>query len=204
MSVPVLNKRIEMALRIAIAKGGSLSYNPDMYKLGFADNIPPSEKFNKELEKYGNIEYDWGMDDDFGYGSPFSGAWVSFTINEKGRAVIKEIDGFMGYKKILRILGSLLGYALGLGIFCVIAYFIASISEYKEYSWYMGIWHALFVVPNFLLHCFYDSNILYYAKEHTTAYGIFFWLVFVIGIIPGIIRYLKEVLVSILKGWFYK
>lgn len=199
----VLNKRIEMALRIAIANGGTLSYNPDMYKLGFADNIPPSEKFNRELGRYGDIEYDWGMDD-FGYDNPFSGAWRSFTINENGRAVIKEIDGFMGYKKILRILGSLLGYAIGLAIFCIIAYFIANISYSKEYSWYMGIWHAIFVVPNFLLHCFYDSDILYYAEQHTTAYSIFFWLVFIFGIIPSILEYLKEFLITILRGWLYK
>lgn len=195
----VLNKTIEKTLRIAIAKGGTLSYNPNMYKLGFADNIPPSVTFNRELKRYGNIEYNL---DEFG-NYDFNGAWRSFTINEKGRAIIKEIDGFMGYKKILRILSSLLGYTTGLVIFCIIAYFTANISYSKEYSWYMGIWHAIFVVPNFLLHCFYDSNILYYAGLHTTAYSIFFWLVFIIGIIPSILKYLKELLVIILRGWFY-
>lgn len=210
MSAPVLNKKIEMALRIAISRGGTLGYNPDMYRLGFADNIAPSSKFNAELEKYGTIHYDYSMDmDDFSCSS-FDEAWHSFTINEHGRAIIKEIDkdrnGALGLKKLFRFLWSalwsLFGYSLGLIIFCVAAYYLASIDYSNEYSWYMGIWHAIFVVPNFLLHHCCDTNILYYAEEHTTAYSVFFWIIFVTSIVPGIYQYLKNLMVDLLKQWF--
>lgn len=30
--------KIEKVLRMAIRQGGEVAYNPDMYKLGFADN----------------------------------------------------------------------------------------------------------------------------------------------------------------------
>lgn len=209
MSAPVLNKRIEMALRIAISNGGTLSYNPDMYRLGFADNIPPSSRFNVELEKYGTIHYDYSMDMYDSYSS-FSEAWESFTINERGREAIKAIDkernGTFGLKKLLRFLWSafwsLLGYGLGIIVFCIAAYYLASIDYSQVYSWYMGIWHAIFVVPNFLLHHCYDSDILYFAEEHTTAYSVFFWIIFVTSILPGILQYLKNLIVDLLKQWF--
>ena len=209
MSAPVLNKKIEMALRIAISHGGTLSYNPDMYRLGFADNIPPSSRFNEELEKYGTIHYDYSMDMDDYVFSPFSDAWNSFTINEHGREVIKAINkernGFLGLKKLFRFLlfafWTLFIYGLGLVLFCVAAYYLATIDYSREYSWYMGVWHAIFVAPNFLLQHCYDSTILFYAKEHTTAYSVFFWIIFVTLILPAIFQYLKVIIVILLKQW---
>lgn len=207
MSVPILNKRIEMALRIAISKGGTLSYNPDMYRLGFADNIPPSEEFNNELKKYGNISYGYSMDDDF-YNSPID-SWSSFTINNKGKDVIRQIDkernGYLGLNKIFRFLCStlisLIGYAIGFAIICVAANYLSHIDANEEYSWYMGIWHAVFIIPNLLLHFCYDSNILFFAKEHTSAYALFFWVIFVIFGIPAIFQLVKSIIVEILKQW---
>lgn len=209
MAAPVLNRKIEMALRIAISKGGRLGYNPDMYRLGFADNIPPSESFNAELKKYGSIAYDC-YDDIYGWPTPMDGAWHSFTINAHGREVIKEIDrernGAFGYKKLIRFtcsaFGILFSYVLGLAIFCTAAYFLAKIDYSQEYSWYMGIWHALFATPNFILHHCYDSDILYFANQHTTAYSIFFWLIFVVSVIPSLLRLLKTLIVDLLRKWF--
>lgn len=209
MAAPVLNKKIEKTLRIAIMRGGTLGYNPDMYKLGFADNIPPSSKFNAELEKYGKIEYDFSMDDDFGF-SFGNSAWNSFTINEYGRSVIKEIDkernGIFGIKKILRGVGKLLlgflEYGIGLVIFCVAAYYLASIDSFEEYTWYSGIWHALFFVPNFIMHYCYDQDILYFAESHTAAYTFFYWADMIIIIIPSVLGFVKMVISDFLKGLF--
>ena len=208
MSAPKLNKRIEMALRIAISKGGTLGYSPDMYHLGFSDSIIPTSKFNKELEKYGTIKYNYIIDMEYGVRS-LSETWHSFTINEHGREVIKAIDkernGFLGLKKLFRFLWSafwvLFAYGLGLVAFCVVAYYYARINDTQEYSWYMGVWHAIFVVPNFLLHYLFDSDILYYANEHTTAYSVFFWIVFVVSIAPGIFQFLKTLIEDLLEQW---
>lgn len=208
MSAPVLKKKVEMALRIAISHDdGTLGYNPDMYRLGFADNIRPSSEFNEELKKYGTFHYFRPIDMD---NYLFRDDWNSFTINEHGRDVIKAIDrernGLWGLKKLFRFLRfafwSLFVSALGLVCFCVVAYYFASIDYSKEYSWFMGIWHAIFVIPNFLLHHCYNSNILYYAETHTTAYSVFFWIVFITSILPSIFQYLKKLIVDLLKQWF--
>ena len=62
-----VSKGVEYILRCAIAKGGSVGYNPYMYRLGCADNIPPSDNFNTELQKYGRI--DWGGSSFLGEGN---------------------------------------------------------------------------------------------------------------------------------------
>lgn len=100
MGVEILNKRIELALRIAISNGGTLYYNPDMYRLGFADNITPSKEFNDELSKYGDLRYiDIEECYDLDEYEAFKGTWSSFAINEKGRAIIEKIDA-LKYTKL--------------------------------------------------------------------------------------------------------
>lgn len=209
MAAPLLNKKIEMALRIAISHGGTLSYNPDMYILGFADNIAPSSDFNNELKKYGTIHYDYSMGMDGIEYYSHDGVWSSFTINNHGRAVIaelnKERNGFLGLKRVCRFLWSfiwpLLGYGLGIAVFCVVAHYLANIDEFKEYSWYMGIWHSCFVVPNFLMHYCLNSDILFFAEMHTTAYSIFFGIVFASLILPQIFTFLKKIIKELLMHW---
>lgn len=88
-----VSKGVEYILRCAIAKGGSVGYNPYMYRLGCADNIPPSDNFNTELQKYGRI--DWGGSSFLGEGNDgwdVPGVWHAFYINDKGRSAIKTID----------------------------------------------------------------------------------------------------------------
>lgn len=103
-----MDKRIENAityiLRYAIAKGGKAYYNPCMYHLGFADNIPPSEEFNRELCKYGKVHYDRYIEYDFDYS--LYDSWTYFEIDERGREYIEEkdkiINGSFGILKLLR------------------------------------------------------------------------------------------------------
>ena len=97
-----VSKGVEYILRCAIAKGGSVGYNPYMYRLGCADNIPPSDNFNTELQKYGRI--DWGGFSFLGEGNDgwdVPGVWHAFWITEVFTAVIslliykkKKMDSF--------------------------------------------------------------------------------------------------------------
>lgn len=196
---------------MAIAQGGKVGYNPDMYKLGFADNITPSRAFNEELKKYGSLHYSgWGdPDDSYGY---FSDAWSSFTIDERGRQYIKELDrqkdGPFKIKKISRflfisfLLNFCLVIAIAIGLEIGIAWLICNINAYDSYSWFSGIFHGLFIVPNFIRHMF-NEDILYFAETHTTAYTIFYWLTAIfITLLPQIKKLLK-LIIELIGDWVY-
>lgn len=203
------SKLVEAVLRRAINQGGKMGYNPDMYDFGFADNIPPSEEFNDELRQYGHLNYSSRFSDDgFVYGH--SEIWSSFTIDERGREYIKEIDkkknGPFKIKKIFRFffMSFLLGFCffviLDLGIEIVGAWLLCNIDAGDSYSWLGGIIHGLFIVPNFLRHL-YNDDILYIADYHTTAYSVFYWITAVIVLI----EHAKYFIISFFKliaDWF--
>ncbi|MBQ4520081.1 MAG: hypothetical protein II999_05680 [Bacteroidaceae bacterium] len=104
-----LERAITYILRYAIAEGGRAYYNPCMYNLGFADNIPPSDEFNRELCKFGRVHYeryfDYEMDEFY-----YDDAWDYFEINENGRNFIvqkeRKMNGPLGLFKILRYISS--------------------------------------------------------------------------------------------------
>ncbi len=198
------SKLVEAVLRRAIRQGGSVGYNPDMYDYGFADNIPPSEEFNKELKKYGKLKYSY---DGSLYGCE---TWDSFVIDERGRAYIQEIDrikdGPFRIKKILRFLmmsifvGFVLPVVIVLGVEVGLAWLICNIDTSDSYSWISGILHGLFIVPNYLRHSI-DNNVLWYAQNHTTAYSIFFWISATFILYHQIVDLIK-VIIRIIKEWF--
>lgn len=176
-----VSKGVEYILRCAIAKGGSVGYNPYMYRLGCADNIPPSDNFNSELQKYGRI--DWGrssflLEGNDGWDVP--GVWHAFYINDNGRSAIKTIDlernGKFGYKKILRCLWYafiilLKDVVLCLGLGILLSYFLCNIEEGDKVGCLSGFWHGLFAIPNFFRYVI-DDNVLFYSSNHTTGYII--------------------------------
>ena len=51
---------------------------------------------------------------------------------------------------------------------------IAHIDPNKTYTWYSGIWHGMFFIPNFIRSCIGDA--LYKANEYTTAYNVWWWI----------------------------
>ena len=193
---------LEAVLRRAIVQGGSIGYNPDMYDFGFADNISPSEEFNKKLKMYGTLKYS--------YEGCYGGNWTSFTIDERGRQYIKDLDrkkdGPFKVKKIIRfffysfLLGFCLPIAIALGIEIGIAWFICNINAFDTYSWISGVFHGLFVVPNFVRHLF-DEDILYFAEYHTTAYSIFYWLTAILFILPPQIKGLFKLIIDLVRDW---
>lgn len=192
---------------MAIVQGGKVGYNPDMYKLGFADNIAPSSAFNEELKKYGSLHYD--HDGYYGY---FGDAWSSFTIDERGRQYIKELDrqkdGPFKIKKISRflfisfLLNFCLAIIMAIGLEIGIAWLICNINAYDSYSWLSGIFHGLFIVPNFIRHLF-NEDILYFAEIHTTAYTIFYWLTAIFITILPQIKKILELIIELIGDWVY-
>lgn len=61
----------------------------------------------------------------------------------------------------------------------LIGWLLCDIDVEKVYTWYSGIWHGFFFVPNFIRHLVWDSP--YKAEFYTTAYNIFYWIVSIIS-----------------------
>lgn len=195
---------LETLLRRAIIQGGSIDYNPDMYDYGFADNIPPSEEFNNKLRQYGTLQY---SSDRYMFGCD---TWASFTIDERGREYIRGLDqhkdGPFKTKKIIRfffnsfLLGFCLPIAIALGIEVGIAWLICNIDASDTYSWISGVFHGLFIVPNFVRYLF-SNDILFFAENHTTAYTIFYWLTAALFILPPQVKSLFKLIVGLVRDW---
>lgn len=197
------SKLVEAVLRRAILQGGSIDYNPDMYDFGFADNIPPSETFNDELKKYGTLRY---SSDRYLFGGD---TWSSFTIDERGRQLIGELDrqkdGPFKVKKFIRfffvsfLFLFCLPIVVVLGLEIALAWLICDIDVSESYSWLSGLYHGLFVLPNYIRSLFND-NILFVANNHTTAYIIFYWISAIFILVQQLKDFLKLVM-DLIKDW---
>lgn len=71
----------------------------------------------------------------------------------------------------------------------LLACLFCNIDPYKTYSWYSGIWHGLFCIPNWTRSLF-DNDILYKANSHTFAYNFWWWVAFIISLLPIYVHYL--------------
>ena len=58
----------------------------------------------------------------------------------------------------------------------VLSVFICHISPEKTYYWHAGIWHGLFVIPNWIASWFIHG-VYCKAQHYTTAYNIWWWIV---------------------------
>lgn len=85
-------------------------------------------------------------------------------------------------KYLLIALIYIIGIAIKLTIvvlfMILIGWFLCDIDPDKTYTWYSGIWHGLFFIPNLIRSWFTDA--LYKAETYTTAYNILWW-VFAVG-----------------------
>lgn len=70
---------------------------------------------------------------------------------------------------------------LTLCLYFLAAKFLCNIDVSDSYSWYSGIWHGLFFIPNFILSWF--SNTAYKASNQTIAYNIFWWTTTILNIL---------------------
>ena len=86
---------------------------------------------------------------------------------------------FQGTRKLLRlIMKFLLGclsivicLAIPVAIACALAAWLCDIEPDKTYTWYSGIWHGLFCIPNWI-RSFFDSEC--FVKPTTTLRVIIF------------------------------
>ena len=67
-----------------------------------------------------------------------------------------------------------LGCVKVVGVGCLFAHWVCNIDPFETYSWYSGIWHGIFFIPNLVRSWFGDT--LYKAELYTTGYNVFWWL----------------------------
>lgn len=91
------------------------------------------------------------------------------------------------------------GLAVGIGI--LFAKWFCNIDSEDTYSWISGIWHGIFVVPNYVRHTM-DSVILYKAADYSTMYNIFWWIIVVLQI-PTFITFIVKLFVEPIAAAFY-
>ena len=102
---------------------------------------------------------------------------------------------FQGTRKLLQlIMKNLLGclsivicFAIPVAITCALAAWRCDIEPDKTYTWYSGIWHGLFCIPNWIRSFFY-SDVLCKANYYTTGYNVWWWITFIwvlLGIVAG-------------------
>ena len=66
-------------------------------------------------------------------------------------------------------------------IYCFLGWLLCDIDPGESYSWYSGIWHGLFFVPNLLRSWFSDA--IFKAEIYTSAYNVFYWIFAVLSVI---------------------
>lgn len=187
---------IRYVLCYAIEHDGIASYNPCMYDLGCADNIPPSEDFNRELKKFGRLQYRRNLEEDEYYSNYGYDIWNCFYIDERGRRYIEEVNKYDESSKNvltsdakknkgervanlifapLGCVGCLIPLLLPISVGCLITAFLCNINPEETYFWYSGIWHGIFFIPNLIMH-FLNSDILFKANHYTLAYNVWWWI----------------------------
>lgn len=66
-------------------------------------------------------------------------------------------------------------------VYCFVGWFFCDINPEKYYTWYSGIWHGLFFIPNLLRSWFSDA--LFKANDYSTAYIVWWWITTVLSCI---------------------
>ena len=98
-------------------------------------------------------------------------------------------DTFEQHNELMAKLMTIGSFIFNVGIFLalsILALKICHISFNKNYPWFMGIWHGIFIIPNWILSWFVDG-IYCKAPNSTLAYSVWWWisLVFSISSIIG-------------------
>lgn len=85
---------------------------------------------------------------------------------------------------VFGLIDLVLHYWLAILTYCFVGWLLCDIHPGETYSWYSGIWHGCFIVPNFIRSLFGD--VLYKADFYTTAYNIFYWIFSIITVLSFI------------------
>lgn len=104
-----------------------------------------------------------------------------------------------------RLLFTIFGFILAVSkvivplfIGVILACWLCNIHDSETYSWLSGIWHGMFLIPNFI-RSLINSDVLYKAVHYTTMYNIFWWLVSAMEVImtlPAILFVLATPIVA--------
>lgn len=63
-------------------------------------------------------------------------------------------------------------------VFGFFGWLLCDIDVEKDYSWYSGIWHGLFFVPNFIRHLVWDTP--FKAEAYTAGYNFWYWVLSIV------------------------
>lgn len=77
--------------------------------------------------------------------------------------------------------------SIGFAISFLLAIFLSQISQTENYSWYFGLLHGFFFVPNLFLSLWTNGSISFKALNYSDGYNIFWWIGTVISIVYQII-----------------
>lgn len=59
-------------------------------------------------------------------------------------------------------------------IYCFLGWLLCDINPNESYTWYSGIWHGMFFIPNLLRSIFTDA--IFKANSYTAAYNVWWWI----------------------------
>ena len=66
-------------------------------------------------------------------------------------------------------------FVISILVMCFLGWLLCDIDPSKDYSWYYGIWHGMFLPFNFVRSILFD-NVYWIAQYHSGAYSVFFWI----------------------------
>lgn len=77
------------------------------------------------------------------------------------------------------------GIIITIFIYCFVGWLLCDIDYCEYYTWYSGIWHGLFFIPNLLRSWLGDA--LYKANFYSAAYNVWWWITTVLSCIGFIL-----------------
>lgn len=97
--------------------------------------------------------------------------------NENNWEIFKErILGTIGC--LTGSVGCLFFLVVGIAISAFIARWLCTIDAEEYYVWYQGLWHGLFIIPNWIMSWFND-DVLCKAENYSTGYNVCWWIVLI-------------------------
>lgn len=105
------------------------------------------------------------------------------------------------FAAIFESLRGLIVIGLAISLAMLIAKLLCNINPDESYSWISGIWHGLFVIPNYARSVL-SPEILYKAVEFTSLYNIFWWIAVVLQT-PTMLLLLFHVVINPIAAAFF-
>jgi hypothetical protein len=106
------------------------------------------------------------------------GITTSLSVGSSIFINIENTEKIIPQLKIM-VIGNVIFYLGVFLMFCLFSTKICYINPNETYSWYSGIWHGLFVIPNWIFSFFSDQTYCK-AQKYTFAYIVFWWLSFIL------------------------